>query len=176
MEIKQQLKTLGLHKTEIAVYLFLLKNGFSSPPIIARETKIARTNCYNILTELKNKRLIEEKIRAKRKVYQTNEPVALIKLLEDKVADAQKILPELQAIRAHKATGREVELYQGLEQIKELYEKGLSAKNMLSSRSRKQLKLLILKNQPLYDMLRVLFKIVWNNPEFHKKRLSGRNK
>ena len=130
MEIQQQLRTLGLHQTEIVIYLFLLKNGLSTPPVVSRETGIARTNCYNILLELKEKGLIEEKIQAKKKAYQANNPASLIELLKRKVADAQKIDPG-------------VKFYQGLEQVQELYEKSLSAKSILSVGSRKRWRLLM---------------------------------
>ena len=143
MEIQQQLRTLGLHQTEIVMYLFLLKNGLSTPPVVSRETGIARTNCYNILLELKEKGLIEEKIQAKKKAYQANTPASLIELLKRKVADAQKILPELQAVFAHQAIDPGVKFYQGLEQVQELYEKSLSAKSILSVGSRKRWRLLM---------------------------------
>ncbi|MBI5728992.1 MAG: hypothetical protein HY983_01980 [Candidatus Magasanikbacteria bacterium] len=143
MEIQQQLRSLGLHQTEIAVYLFLLKNGLSAPPIVSCETGIARTNCYNILLELKNKELIEEKTVAKRKSYQANDPVSLVKLLENKAADAQKILPELEAIFTHQVASPGVKFYEGLEQIKQLYESSLSTKNILSIGSRRGLRTLV---------------------------------
>lgn len=143
MEIQQQLRALGLHHTEVVVYLFLLKNGLSSPPVVSHETNITRTNCYNILVELKNKGLIEEKVEAKRKVYQANDPTALVDLLKRKVADAQKILPDLQAVFTRQVISPGVKFYQGLAQIKELYEGSLSTKAVFSAGSREKFRALL---------------------------------
>lgn len=138
MELQQQLRALGLHQTEIVVYLFLLKNGLSSPPIVSHETRIARTNCYNILLGLKNKGLVEEQQQTKRKVYQANDPVALVDLFKRKVANAQNILPDLQSVFTHQVISPGVKFYQGLAQIKELYEGSLSTKAIFSVGSRKK--------------------------------------
>lgn len=139
MEIQQQLRSLGLHQTEIIIYLFLLKNGLSTPPIVSRETNIARTNCYNILLELKNKGLITQKIQAKKKLYQANDPDSLIDFLENKVLRAHEILPELKAIFTHQIIGPGIILFQGVEQIKDLYEQSLSTKTIFSIGSRVRL-------------------------------------
>lgn len=143
MDIETQLRQLGLHHSEITVYLFLLKNGVSTPPTVSHGTSIARTNCYNILVELENKGLIAERTEAKRKVYEANNPQSLISLLESKVADAEEILPELQAIYTHQESRKEVIFYEGTEQVKAVFEQSLSAKTILSIGSRKRLQALL---------------------------------
>lgn len=44
MDFSEELKKLGLSKPEIAIYLYLLEQGLSSPPEIIRGTKILRAN------------------------------------------------------------------------------------------------------------------------------------
>ena len=67
--IVKQLREIGLKQNESEVYLFLLQNGISTPPVIARGTNIARTNCYNILGSLKEKGVVDEQLKGKRKEY-----------------------------------------------------------------------------------------------------------
>ena len=67
IEIVKKLKEVGLKQNESEIYLFLLQNGISTPPQISRGTHIARTNCYNILNSLKEKDVVEEENRGKKK-------------------------------------------------------------------------------------------------------------
>ncbi len=98
MDISNQLKTIGLNQSEITVYLFLLQNGESSPPIVSRETKIARTNCYNILNELVSKNLVEELYTGSKKIYRASEPASIVKYVERKKHAVELVLPQLREI------------------------------------------------------------------------------
>ena len=84
MQLEEQLKDLQLTKSETKVYLHLLEQGLSTPPQIARGTGIARTNCYNILSELKNSSLIEEQEKGKRRAYIASDPEALLSIQKKK--------------------------------------------------------------------------------------------
>ena len=98
MNIVKQLKDVGLHQSEIDVYLYLLGNGYSTPPQVSRGTKIARTNCYNVLSSLKDKGLIKEEQRRKRKVYLASDPEALLLSLEKKKMALEGVIPDLKAL------------------------------------------------------------------------------
>lgn len=121
MEIIDQLKKFGLNQSEITVYIFLLQNGLSLPPLVSRETKIARTNCYNIFNTLIEKGLIEEKIDGKRKAYLAKSPESLIDMLDNQKNEAIKLLPDLQAMYAIERNKPVITYYSGWEGIRELF-------------------------------------------------------
>lgn len=130
MEIADRLKRFGLNHSEIVVYLYLLENGVSTPPIVSRGTKIARTNCYNILGELKNKGLIVDQIFGKRRAYIANDPESLIRALDAKKEAIQQILPDLRGLFTTQKNKPKIRFFEGLEQIKQIYTATLSAKQI----------------------------------------------
>lgn len=139
MDIQTQLKEAGLHRSEIIIYLYLLEQGISSPPQIAKGTKIARTNCYNILKSLKEKDLIEEQFKNKRKLYLACDPNALLESLERKKRAVEQILPDLRGIFTIQKNKPKIRFYDGLEQIKKIYEETLSAKKIIAIGSTKKI-------------------------------------
>ncbi len=127
MEVVQQLKQFGLNQSEIAVYLFLLENGVSTPPIVSRGTSIARTNCYNVLEELKLKGLVQEQESGKRKAYIARDPESLLLALEKKREVALRLVPDLRAIYTTQKNKPKIRFYDGIEQVKQIYKASLEA-------------------------------------------------
>jgi sugar-specific transcriptional regulator TrmB len=101
MDIQNKLALLGLNKNEIIIYLFLIQNGKSSVTNVSRETKISRTNCYYILNQLIEKRLVEENNNQKKKMFLPLDPSALVGYGEKMVTEAKKILPDLYGIYSY---------------------------------------------------------------------------
>lgn len=139
MAITDQLKQLGLNHSEISVYLFLLENGISTPPIVSRRTNIARTNCYNILNELVGKGLIAEQLTGKRKAYIANDPESLLRGLERKKEIVSQILPDLRGLFTTQKNKPRIRFFDGVAQIKELYQATLGAKQILGFASTNKL-------------------------------------
>jgi HTH-type transcriptional regulator, sugar sensing transcriptional regulator len=139
MNIFDHLKQLNLTNSEIRIYLFLLENGLMTPPAIARGTKIARTNCYNILNSLKSMDLIEEHRHSKRKAYIASDPESLFRRLDKKRSIVQEILPDLRGIYSTQKNKPKIKFYEGKEQIKEIYLATLKAEKILGIGSTKQL-------------------------------------
>ncbi len=139
MQIQQQLTELGLRESEINVYLYLLKQGVSTPPQIAKGTGIARPNCYKILQSLKEKGLIEEQKKDKRKAYLASDPIALVQTLERRKQAMDKMLPDLRALYTTQKNKPEIRFYDGFEQVKQIFEQTLSAKEVLGITSTKKL-------------------------------------
>lgn len=139
MNIQKQLKNIGLHNSEIEVYLYLLEQGISTPPQISKGTKIARTNCYNILASLKEKDLVKEQKKRKRKVYLANDPEALVRNLDKKREAAKSMLPDLRAMYKSQKNKPVIHFFDGFEQIKEIYYQTLSAEIIRGIASTKQL-------------------------------------
>lgn len=139
MNISSELSTLGLHKSETAVYLYILENGLSTPPAIAKGTGILRTNCYNLLVSLKEKGLIEEQEKGKRKAYIANDPEAIIRTLDKKREAATRLLPDLRALYTTQKNKPKIRFYEGFDQVKEIYWQSLQAKEIFAIGSTKQL-------------------------------------
>lgn len=137
--LHQQLKQLGLHKSEIVIYLYLLEQGISSPPQIAKGTHIAITNCYNIVRCLKDKGLINEQKIGKRKAYLANDPEAIIYMLDLKKRAAEQIVPNLRGLFKMQKNKPRIRFYSGIEQVKEIYLSTLLAKKVYGFGSTKLL-------------------------------------
>src|SRR3989344_7625458 len=130
MGLEKQLLGLGLGKSEASIYLYLVEHGVSSPPQIAKGTKIAITNCYPILRALKEKHLINEQRRGERKNYLASDPASLLAGLERKRQAAQELLPDLRALYTMQANKPKIKFYDGWEQVKEIYLQSLEAEEL----------------------------------------------
>lgn len=139
MDIQNELLKTGLKKSEIVVYLYLLENSLSTPPQIAKGTKIARTNCYHILISLKEKGLIEEQAKGKRQAYLAVDPESLVRFLELKKETLERVIPDLRALRAIQKNKPQIKFFEGKEQIKQIYLQSLEAEQIFGLGSTKQL-------------------------------------
>jgi len=137
--LQKQLKSIGLNNSEIEIYLHLLGSGISTPPQIAKGTGIARTNCYNILQELKEKDLITEQLHRKRKAYLANDPQSLLRNLDKKREIINNLLPDLAAMFKTQKNKPVIRFYDGLSGIKEIFMQNLEAEEILGVASTKQL-------------------------------------
>ena len=130
IEIVKKLKEVGLKQNESEIYLFLLQNGISTPPQISRGTHIARTNCYNILNSLKEKDVVEEENRGKKKLYFARNPTSLKLNLEKRLESANRLLPDLEAEYVVQKNKPSFRFYSGWKEVREIYEMSLGAKEM----------------------------------------------
>jgi HTH-type transcriptional regulator, sugar sensing transcriptional regulator len=119
--IEDKLIQIGLHKSEIEVYLYLLESGLSTPPQVARGTCIARTNTYNLLESLQDKGLIIEHKKGKRKAYLASDPEAILRSIERKKEAIERILPDLRGLYTVQKNKPKIRFYEGFEQVKEIY-------------------------------------------------------
>ena len=139
MTIEEQLKELNLTKSESRIYVYLLEQGLSTPPQIAKGTGIARTNCYNILAKLKDGGLIEEHQKGKRKAYIASDPEALLRSVQKKKETVERLLPDLRALYTVQKTKPKIKFYEGFEQVKEIYWQATNTQKLLALGSTKQL-------------------------------------
>lgn len=139
MDLYPYLHQAGLNKSEATIYLYLLENGLSTPPMIARGTGIARTNCYNILEFLETHGLIEEQSVGKRKAFVATDPVSLVRTLDKKKESIEQILPDLRGLYVMQKNKPKIRFYDGLGQIQEIYRASLSAKKIAAIGSTKQM-------------------------------------
>jgi len=120
-ELKEQLKKFGLHKSESAIYLYLLEQGIATPPQIAKATGIARTNTYNTLQNLKAKGLVKEQLKGKRKAYVVQDPKALVRNIESKKEAIEKVLPDLRALYKTQKNKPTILFFEGFEEVKQIF-------------------------------------------------------
>ncbi|TSC79264.1 MAG: transcriptional regulator TrmB [Parcubacteria group bacterium Gr01-1014_29] len=131
MEIKDELKKVGLTGQEIAVYLYLLEQGVSSPPQIAKGTGILRPNTYGTIRDLEDKGLVEHQEKGRRLLYMARDPSAILANLETRRDVISRILPDLRSL--YKATKNKptIRFYYGLEEIKSIFGRIEGAKDLL---------------------------------------------
>ncbi|MBD3362448.1 hypothetical protein GF362_01900 [Candidatus Dojkabacteria bacterium] len=79
----EKLLDVGLNEDEARLYFHLLQNGNKTPLQISRETTINRSKAYRTLDDLKEKKLVEEKINFDKKTFQAAPPENLeIQIIE----------------------------------------------------------------------------------------------
>ncbi len=135
----EQLKTLGLTNSQIKIYLFLLQNGLSSPPQIAKATGIARTNCYNILQDLEFQGLIMVNQNNNKKEYIAKDPESLLQTIQQKKETIQQILPDLRSLYTTQKNKPSIQFYDGWDQVQQIYWQATTSKEIYAIGSTKRL-------------------------------------
>lgn len=139
MSIIQQLQHIGLTQNEARVYQFLLEQGFSSPPEVAKGTKIARTNCYNILQSLAQKGLVQQQKQGKRKAYIANDPEALFQRVREQKDRIEELLPDLRGLYAQHQNKPTIRFFNGFEEVQEIYYMTLTSQEVFGIGSTNEL-------------------------------------
>ena len=135
MLFTDELRSLGLTKTEAVVYLFLLENGVSSPAQISKGTGILRTNCYHILQSLEAQSLIHAQAAGKRQAYLARDPESLFQSIEQKRETINRILPDLRGLYTTQKHKPKIQFYEGLDQITQVYWRSLEGKEVFANGS-----------------------------------------
>lgn len=90
--MKNILINLGLSTNEISVYQALIKiGGSSSAGDIIKLTDLHRNIVYDALTHLKNKNLLQEVQKDKKKFFRLKDPQFLVTEFEDRILDTNKL-------------------------------------------------------------------------------------
>ncbi len=120
MEI-DRLTTLGLTKREARAYLALLRLEEAKAGEVAEHTKEDRTNVYDSLKSLAKKGLVSKVIRNNRTYYRIAPPKKLRDYLVEKEKALNQILPELNALYSSYEPKPVIEVYEGTEGIKTVF-------------------------------------------------------
>jgi sugar-specific transcriptional regulator TrmB len=127
------LEDLGLTKTEIKIYLSLLKIGQSTTTNIVRDSGIHASKVYEFLDRLIQKGLVSYVIKSNKKYFSASDPKYLKELLREKQVrlkdqelEVDAIIPELMNIKKSKQDEIKSEVYEGLKGVKSVYEKILT--------------------------------------------------
>lgn len=124
------LEEIGLTKTEINLYISLLKLGQSTTTNIIKESGIHASKVYEFLDRLIKKGLVSFVIKSNKKYFSAAEPKILIsflkekeKLIEKQEAEIEQLIPELTSVKAESEDKINSQIYEGLNGIKTVYHK-----------------------------------------------------
>ena len=109
----EELKELGLTDNEIKIYLVLLKLGNGTPLEIGEKTGFSRSYVYDALERLIDKQIVSLVLKNNKKYYIPIEPKKLEQIQIDKLEKLQKILPQLEELKANSNEEVKVELHKG---------------------------------------------------------------
>lgn len=121
MDIEKTLKSCGLDDKEGKIFLAGLKLGKSTASDIAKVSGLKRTTTYFVL-----ERLIEKGFASLRKTkgatyYSVVGPSIIVSRLKRRQEDFLEIVPELEKIRNEKKSSPKIELFEGVEGIRQIY-------------------------------------------------------
>lgn len=119
--IKSIINKLGLPDREAEVYLTLLENGPMIPQRIAIKTGIKRTTLYEIFPLMVQGGFLSETKDGKRRAFQAVSPEKIISDYEKKYKEIKASAADLIAIYRMQGLKPEVEVYEGIEGLKKVY-------------------------------------------------------
>jgi len=122
------IQTLGLTEHEVAVYLAALELGEANIQEISRKSGVKRTSIYNFIDTLKQRQLLSEVKKGKRKLYAAVSPHHLVDEQKSKVVSMERLIPQLLAIQNSVMSKPRVSFYEGIEGIKEIHRMTLREK------------------------------------------------
>lgn len=118
----KELRGLGLSENEINVYVSLLELGTSKVDLIAKRSELPRTTVYGLLSLLSVKGLVSYVIKSGVKYYESTSPSRFLLSEEEKLKELKKIVPELLSLQKSVGEKPSVEMYEGKEGLKSVYE------------------------------------------------------
>lgn len=118
--IESQLEEIGLNKSEIKVYIILLKLGASSTGPIINKSKTANSKIYGVLEKLIQKGLVSHFTKEGVKYYKAASPKMILDYLEEKKNNIQQqeskikeILPTLLQFERQNEEEKEAFIFSG---------------------------------------------------------------
>ena len=121
-DITTNLENFGLSKKEIDVYTKLLSLGTATATTLSKTTGLVRTTVYDILKSLKEKGMVSSITKNKIMFFQAMNPETLLQILDEKREKIRTIIPELKKLNLNISEMPLVELYDGKEGIKSIYQ------------------------------------------------------
>ncbi|MDD5098567.1 MAG: helix-turn-helix domain-containing protein [Candidatus Pacebacteria bacterium] len=121
MELSQ-LKEIGLSSEESKIYIACLELGTSKAAAISNRTNLPRTTIYGILSRLISLGFVSYVIKSGVKYFEAVDPEKLISKLNEKSYRFKLLIPELKKIKNSVTEKPKIEVYEGKEGIKSVYE------------------------------------------------------
>jgi len=117
MDIDTLMK-IGFGKSEVAIYLALLKLGKSTTTDLTKETGIHRSYIYDILEKLKEKGLVSQTKEENKFYFDAASPIRIKEHLSERMKEIEALLPELTKLQEKTKEKINVEIFKGKEGIK----------------------------------------------------------
>ena len=130
-QIHDALKEYGLSEKEGSVYLALLTIGESTVNQTAEKADLVRTTTYDILKGLREKGMVSSVVKNSVLYFDAVDPNKLIQVLDLKREKIKGIIPELKRLKTNIPKKPTVELYEGKEGMKTVYQDILDEKKTL---------------------------------------------
>jgi HTH-type transcriptional regulator, sugar sensing transcriptional regulator len=123
--VELHLEEIGLNKSEVKVYLSLLKLGASSTGPIINDSKTANSKIYEVLEKLIQKGLVSHFIKGGVKYYKSASPKMILEYLKEEKnkidnqeSKINQILPMLLQFQKEKESDKEATIFTGPRGIK----------------------------------------------------------
>ena len=128
MSLENDLKQLGLEEKEAKVYLAALELGPTSIQNLTKKSAIKRSTVYEMLKSLKEKGLITETTKGKRRLVVASDPENLKRSIKAKEQLLNDIMPELKSINNTGYIKPKITFYEGREGFQKIYQNSLDTK------------------------------------------------
>lgn len=122
MNIEESLRSIGFIDREIKIYLALLELGDSTVLPIATKAEIKRPYAYDILEDLQKKGIVTHIEKNGRRRYIAENPDKITGMLQDRMQTFLAALPELKSIYNYAPNKPKVRFYEGIDEVKQIYE------------------------------------------------------
>ncbi len=109
-KIEQLLKSIGLNKNGVKVYVDLVKSGPSSALNISKRTKIHRSNTYDVLHGLIEKRFVKEENYNKKRLFNSMEPEKIKDYLKQKEKEIDLVILQLKTLSSDNHSEAEISI------------------------------------------------------------------
>ena len=127
---EESLQKYGLSDKETKVYLALLELGQAKSKEIAIKTKLPRSTVYSVLEFLTARDLVFSLDQGKIKTYSAQDPAKLVDDITSRAQSIKAIFPELKDLYRGTKIKPQVKYYQGISEMKEMYDSILKIKNL----------------------------------------------
>lgn len=129
MEVKTELKELGLDENEIKVYMACLSESGVNVKEISAKTKLIRTTVYGVLHSLILKGLVAKVQKEGIMLFSATNPKELLHILDQKREKLNSIIPELEKMKEFTPSLQKVDFYEGRNGVKAITNDLLSVPN-----------------------------------------------
>ena len=132
MDIYEKLQKAGLTGNEAKVYLELLKKGELSANQIAKNISMDRTLAYTVLNHLIEKGQVNYIIRENKKFFSYSNPDNFMNPLKATEVMVLDLIKELKSVKRENKQQTEINVYEGKEAIRSMFNLFKRYKEMLS--------------------------------------------
>lgn len=119
--LETKLLDFELTPKQAKVYLASLELGSASVQAIAEKAQIERTNTYDSIKDLIDKRLMSLTTEGKKHLFVAESPEVLERIIEEKKAELRQLIPELRSIHRTSEVKPRIRFYPGIEGWKTVY-------------------------------------------------------